>query len=90
MVQKNPMIQVKLSGQALIRTNRKPIQNNQSKAMLLFKTYTPEAEAVFTVYRIVKRSVAENVPDRASVHTRNAAFGAVSAPEQYCSALLLC
>ena len=29
------------------------------------------------------------VPDRASVHTRNAAFEAVSAPEQYCSAPLL-
>ena len=30
-----------------------------------------------------------SVPDRASVHTRNAAFEAVSAPEQYCSAPLL-
>ena len=29
------------------------------------------------------------MPDRASVHTRNAAFKAVSAPEQYCSAPLL-
>ena len=37
----------------------------------------------------MKRSVAENVPDRASVHTRNAAFEAVSAQEQYCSAPLL-
>ena len=37
---------------------------------------------MFTLYRIVKRSVAESVPDRASVHT-------VSAPEQYCSAPLL-
>ena len=27
--------------------------------------------------------------DRASVHTRNTAFEAVSAPEQYCSASLL-
>ena len=44
---------------------------------------------MFTLYRIVKRSVAENVPDRASVHTRNAAFKAVSAPEQYRSAPLL-
>ena len=35
---------------------------------------------MFTLYRIVKRSVAESVPDRASVHTRNAAFEAVSAP----------
>ena len=46
-------------------------------------------KAMFTLYRIVKRSVAESVPDRASVHTRNAAFEAVSAPEQYCSAPLL-
>ena len=38
---------------------------------------------------VVKRSVTESVPDRASVHTRNAAFEAVSAPEQYCSAPLL-
>ena len=44
---------------------------------------------MFTLYRIVKRSVAESVPDRASVHTRNAAFEAFSAPEQYCSAPLL-
>ena len=46
------------------------------------------SEAMFTLYRIVNRSVAESVPDRASVHTRNAAFEAVSAPEQYCSAPL--
>ena len=45
-------------------------------------------KAMFTLYRIMKRSVAESVPDRASVHTRNAAFEAVSAPEQYCFALL--
>ena len=44
---------------------------------------------MLTLYRIVKRSVTESVPDRASVHTRNAAFDAVSAPEQYCSAPLL-
>ena len=37
----------------------------------------------------MKRSVVESVPDRASAHTRNAAFEAVSAPEQYCSAKLL-
>ena len=37
----------------------------------------------------MKRSIAESVPDRASVHTRDAAFEAVSAPEQYCSAPLL-
>ena len=44
---------------------------------------------MFTLYRKVKRSVAESVPDSASVHTRNAAFEAVSAPEQNCSAPLL-
>ena len=47
-------------------------------------------KAMFTLYRIVKRSVAESVPDRASVHTRNDTFEAVSAPEQYCSAPLRC
>ena len=46
-------------------------------------------KAMFTLYRIVKRSAAESVPDRASAHTRNAAFEAVSALEQNCSALLL-
>ena len=44
---------------------------------------------MFTLYRIVKRSVAESVPDRASVHARNAVFEAFSALEQYCSAPLL-
>ena len=48
-----------------------------------------ELEAMFTLYRIVKRSDAESVSDRASVHTRNASFEAVSAPEQYCTAPLL-
>ena len=37
----------------------------------------------------MKRSVAESVPDRTSVHTRNTGFKAVSAPEQSCSAPLL-
>ena len=37
----------------------------------------------------MKRSVAESVLDRVSVHTRNAAFEAVSAPEKDCSAPLL-
>ena len=45
--------------------------------------------AMFKLYGLVKRSVAESSPDRVSVHTRNAAFEAVSAPEQYCSAPLL-
>ena len=44
---------------------------------------------MFTLYRTVKRSVAESVRDRASVNTRNPAFEAFSAPEQYCSAPLL-
>ena len=44
---------------------------------------------MFTLYRVMKRSVAESVPDRASVHTRNAAFEAVSVPEQCCSVPLL-
>ena len=44
---------------------------------------------MFTLYRIVKRSVAGSVPDRASVHTRNVVFEAVSAPEQYCSGTVL-
>ena len=50
---------------------------------------TTSTQVLFTLSRIVKRSVAESVPDRASVHTRNAAFEAVSAPKQYCSAPLL-
>ena len=37
---------------------------------------------MFTLYRIVKRSVAETVPGKASVHTRNATFGTISVPEQ--------
>ena len=37
----------------------------------------------------MKRSVAESVPDRASVHTGNSAFEAVSAPEKYRFAPLL-
>ena len=48
-----------------------------------------EFEAVFILYETVERSVAESVPNSASVHTRNAAFKAVSAPEQYYSAPLL-
>ena len=44
---------------------------------------------MFTLYRIVKRRVKESVPDRASVHTRNAALEVFSASEQYCSSPLL-
>ena len=36
-VQKNPMIKVASCEQVLIKTNRKPIQNHQSKTMFLFK-----------------------------------------------------
>ena len=44
---------------------------------------------MFILYRIVKRSVAEIVPDEASVHTRNATFRTISAPEQdYCAPFL--
>ena len=46
-------------------------------------------KAMFTLYRIVKRSITESVPDKAFVHTR-IAFQAVSAPEQYYSAPLRC
>ena len=46
-------------------------------------------QVMFTLYRTVKQSVAGSVPDRASVHSRNAAFEAFSALEQYCSAPLL-
>ena len=37
---------------------------------------------MFSLHRIVKRSVADTVPERASVHTRKATFGTVSAPKQ--------
>ena len=53
-----------------------------SKKMFSFK-------AMFTLYQTVKRGATESVLDRASVHTRNAAFEAVSALEQYCSTPLL-
>ena len=56
---------------------------------LIYHRPSGENFSSLTLYRIVKRSDAESVPDRASVHTRNTAFEAVSAPEQYCSAPLL-
>ena len=37
---------------------------------------------MFTLYRIVKRSIPETVQDKASVHTRKATFGTISTPEQ--------
>ena len=44
---------------------------------------------MITLYRIVKQGIAESVLHRASVHTRNAAFEAVSVPKQYFCAPLL-
>ena len=44
---------------------------------------------MFILYQVVKQSIAKSVPDGAYVQTRNAAFEAVSAPEQYCFAPLL-
>ena len=41
-----------------------------------------DPKALFTLYLILKRSIAETVPDKATVHTRNATFGTISAPEQ--------
>ena len=38
------MIQVATCEQSLIQTNRKPIENRQSKTVFLFKTYTLEVE----------------------------------------------
>ena len=50
---------------------------------------TGKSCAMFTLYRLVKRSVAKSVLDGASVHTRNAVFEALSAPEQHSSTPLL-
>ena len=44
---------------------------------------------MFTPYLTVKWSVAETVPERASVHTRNTTFGIISALEQDYFALFL-
>ena len=44
---------------------------------------------MFTLYRIVKRNAAETVSDKASVHTRNATFETISAPDQDCFAPFL-
>ena len=59
------------------------IFNNYKENLSVPRVHTAaliESWAMFTLYRIVKRSVTESVPDRASVHTRNAGFEAVSAP----------
>ena len=42
---------------------------------LVQPTFLP-IEAMFTLYQIAKRSVAESVPARTSVHSRDAAFKA--------------
>ena len=47
------------------------------------------SRVMFTLYRIVKWSVAESVQDRSSAQTKNTALEAFSDPEQYCSAPLL-
>ena len=47
------------------------------------------SKAIFILYRIVKRNVAESLPDGTSVHIMNAVFEAVSVLEKYCSAPLL-
>ena len=46
-------------------------------------------KVVFTLYRIVKLSVAKCVLNRAPVHTGNASSGTIFVPEQDCSAALL-
>ena len=51
-----------------------------------FLEFGRSANAMFTLYRIVKRSIAESVQDMASVHTIIIALEAVPAPEQDCSA----
>ena len=56
---------------------------------ILVNIDTIHAQAMFTLYRKVKRSVAETVPDKASVHTKNATFGTISALEQDCFAPFL-
>ena len=62
------------------------------KTISLHRSNTPpyDFQVVFTLYWIVKRSVAESVPDRASAHTGNFVVEAVSDLEQYCSAPLRC
>ena len=56
---------------------------NGKNGLWVFDDQVCDTEVVFTLDRIVKRSVAKSVLDRASVHTRNVTFEAVSAPELY-------
>ena len=70
-----------------MRDNINPVS---PEGMMFFTIIaTTFSKAMFTLYQIVKWSIAESVLDRASVHTRNAVFEAFSAPEQHCSAPLL-
>ena len=55
--------------------------NHRVTKLIVCPIHLRNSMAMFTLYRIVKRSIAESVPDRASVHTRNAVFEAVSVPE---------
>ena len=45
------------------------------------KAIENDFKTMFTLYRMVKRSVTESVPDRTSVHIRNAAFEGIKAPK---------
>ena len=44
---------------------------------------------MFTLYQVVKWSIAEPVPERASVHNINVTFGTISALKQHYFASLL-
>ena len=67
------------------REDNQPASNAASRNGWSFT----HSEVVLTLFQIVKRSVAESVPDRASSHNRSAALQAVSVMEQNCSAPLL-
>ena len=49
--------------------------------MYITKAVVKRGSGYVRTVPVVKRSVAECVPDRASVHARNATFEAVSAPD---------
>ena len=78
---------VKLAQRLQLNSDRRTIRKTQiCFDVYLFarpwSTGKADPKAMFTLYRIVKRSVTESVPDRASVQTRNAVFEAASAAEQ--------
>ena len=62
---------------------------NFTHIQTVIRFYEKMSKAMFTLYRIVKWYIAESISDRASVHSRNTAFKAFSALEQYCSTWLL-